>query len=365
MTAHLQSADADQPILSVIIPCLNEAATLPLLLQDLDRQRHIDLDVLVADGGSTDESPEQARRFGARLIQAGRGRGAQMNKAAGQARGDWLLFLHADSRINDEQLLADALRTLRQAQTTADDKRIAGHFRLHFDRQRPHHQRLLFRYMEAKTALNRPYCVNGDQGMLLHRDYFQELGRFDESLPFLEDLRLAERVTHKGRATGHWITLPGKLTTSARRFETEGAGRYLLMAFIVIAEAADIPEFIAQSPRLYQSQDATGRLLLTPYFRLFADIARQRGLHGTWQALLNIGHLSRLHWWQLFFLLDVTFRLKRQPVLWFYDHVVHPLTANRLGDAITAAMGWVFGMWLLRPYFRLREHQALKGLQHD
>ena len=348
--------------LSVIIPCLNESEALPALLNDLQRQREIDLEILVADGGSKDNSREIARSLGATLITGASGRGAQMNAAALQASGDWLLFLHADSRLHDADLLSKALSRLIEAHKSAGHSRIAGHFQLHFQRQQPNKKRLLFRYMEAKTALNRPYCVNGDQGMLLQRDYFDALGRFDESLPFLEDLRLAERITHKGEQTGQWLTLPGSLQTSARRFETEGVGRYLLMSFIVIAEAADIAEFISQSPKLYQSQDATGRLLLTPYFRLFSRIARQRGWRGTWRGLVNIGHLSRLHWWQLFFLFDVALGLKRRPCLWFYDQVIYPLTAHRLGDIITAAMGWVFGMWLLRPYFRLREHRALKYL---
>lgn len=353
------------PVLSIIIPCLNEAKSLPSLLQDLSQQRGLAIEILVSDGGSTDDSATIAQRQGAQLINAPRGRGAQMNAAAERASADYLLFLHADSRLDDPQLLSRALAHLQQAQGAAGHRRIAGHFPLHFQRTETNKRRLLFRYMEAKTALNRPYCVNGDQGYLLHRDYFAALGRFDTSLPFLEDLRLAERITHQGNATGAWLTLPGKLHTSARRFETEGAGRYLLMSFIVIAEAADIPEFIRLSPKLYQSQDATGRLLLTPYFRLFRRIARQRGPGGTWRALLNIGHLSRLHWWQLFFLFDVTLRLKKRPFLWLYDHLVFPLTAHRLGDALTAAMGWVFGMWLLRPYFRIREHQALKDIPNE
>lgn len=360
MSRHLRLADEKQPLLSVIIPCINEATTLPPLLNDLHNQRRIHLEVLVADGGSADGSVELARRLGARLIESSPGRGRQMNAAARQARGDWLLFLHADSRLTSLRQLRYALRRLQQAQAAAGHRRIAGHFPLRFqvaDRQR---HDLLYRYMEAKTRLNRPYCANGDQGLLIHREYFDALGRFNESLPFLEDLRLAERITHRGDATGCFITLPGTLRTSARRFEAEGAARYLLMALIVIAEAADIPEFIEQSPRLYQRQDRTGRLLLTPYFRLFASIARQRGLRGSWRALMNIGHLARYHWWQLYFFCDFVLRLQRRPFLWTYDHLIHPLIANPLGDAVTAVQAWVVGLWLLRPYFRVREHKALK-----
>ena len=360
MSGHLRLADQDLPSLSVIIPCLNEAAKLPGLLDDLNRQRRLHLEILVADGGSTDKSLDIARQHGARIIQSEAGRGRQMNAAARQARADWLLFLHADSRLTSLRQLARGLREIQSQLEACGHHRLAGHFPLEFSDADHGKHRLLYRYMQAKTELNRPYCVNGDQGLLIRHDYFNALGRFDESLPFLEDLRLAERITHKGELTGRFISLPGRLQTSARRFNTEGSRRYLLMAFIVIAEAADIPEFIEQSPRLYQSQDQTGRLLLTPYFRLFAAIAHRRGWRGTWRALLNIGRLARYHWWQLFFLFDVALGLKRRPFLWFYDHCVYPLTANPLGDAITAVMGWVFGMGLLRPYFRIREHKALK-----
>lgn len=359
MTAHLRAADSDPPGLSVIIPCLNEARNLPALLGDLNRQRRLHLEVLVADGGSADDGIDIARRHGARVVASEAGRGRQMNAAAQQARGDWLLFLHADSRLGDIRLLGRALRALQLAQAEAGHPRIAGHFPLQFIRDNPRQHRLLFRYMQAKTTLNRPYCVNGDQGMLLHRGYFELLGGFDESLPFLEDLRLAERITHVGNATGQWLALPGVLQTSARRFETEGARkRYLLMTLIVIAATADIPAFIQRSPGIYHNHDHSGHLLLTPYFRLYAQILRERG---RWRTLMRVGRIARYHWWQAFFLLDVAMGLKRRPFLWLYDRLVYPLTANPLGDVVSAGLAWLVGMGLLRPYFRLREHRELKN----
>lgn len=358
MSSHLRLAGEDEPLLSVIIPCLNEADNLPDLLSDLQKQRRLHLEILLADGGSTDNSPAIARQHGARVIESAAGRGLQMNTAVHQARGDWLLFLHADSRLDDIRLLSRALRTLQTTQDKAGHQRIAGHFPLHFMRENPRRNRLLFRYMEAKTALNRPYCVNGDQGMLLHRDYFNALGGFDSSLPFLEDLRLAQRISHRGDIPGQWLTLPGLLQTSARRFETEGAHqRYLLMTLIVIAATADIPEFLERSPDIYRHHDQGGRLLLTPYFRLYACILRERGYVN---SLMRVGRLGRYHWWQAFFWLDVALGLQRRPCLWVYDRIIYPLTANPLGDAFSALFAWVVGMGLLRPYLRIREHRALK-----
>ena len=359
MPSHLRLSDEDPPQLSIIIPCLNEAGHLPALLADLNKQRRLHSEVLLADGSSTDNSAAIAREHGARVIESNPGRGRQMNIAVQQARGEWLLFLHADSRLSDIRQLSRALRCLKQA----GHVRVAGHFRLQFMREEKPQNPWLFRYMQAKTALNRPYCVNGDQGMLLHRDYFYMLGGFDESLPFMEDLRLAERITHVGEATGRWITLPGVLQTSARRFETEGAQqRYLLMMLMVIAATADLPEFFERAPKLYQSQDQTGRILLTPYFRLYATILRERGYLRTFMAM---GRLGRYHWWQVFFRLDVLFGLQKRPFLAFYDRVIGPLTENPVGDAFSALFAWTVGMGLLRPYFRLREHKALKHRQKD
>lgn len=340
------------PELSIIIPTLNEARTLPHLLMDIARQRDLDAEILIADGGSTDNTLQIARDQGLRLVQTDAGRGRQMNAAARQAQGSYLLFIHADSRLGTPYQLHRALNLLRD--TDGPGHRTAGHFPIRFDIAHP---ALAYRYMSAKSALNRRHCQNGDQGLLLHRAFFDHLGGFDESLPFFEDFHIAERI----HTRGHWITLPGVLRTSPRRFKSEGLGRrYLLMGLMVTAEAAQIPQFLREAPAVYPHQAGSQRLLMTPYFRLFADIARRRGLRGSWQALLRIGRLSRLHWWQCFFWLDVTLGLKRRPCLRVYDRIIYPLTAHRLGDTMSGLLAWVVGMWLLRPYFRFQERADLK-----
>ena len=233
-----------KPLLSVIIPVLNEAAHLPTLLSNLKAQQSIALELIVSDGGSSDGSAALAEAAGAVLIKAPCGRGAQMNAGAYRARGDYLLFLHADSELLDITLLSRAVQALAAAMSRYGHRRMAGHFQLRFKRGRPGN-RLAYRYMEEKTALNRPYTTNGDQGMLLRSSFFRELDGFDPSLPFLEDQRLAEKI----RACGLWITLPGVLQTSARRFESEGFyRRYILMGIIMCMHYADIQEFFQQAP---------------------------------------------------------------------------------------------------------------------
>jgi len=212
--------------LSIIIPVLNEATTLPTLMTALAAQRDIRLEILVADGGSTDdtltccEATAAALQLSLQGIQTAPGRGQQMNAASRLARAEELLFLHADTTLDDPQLLARAWTCMQQARAAAGNGHIAGHFGLHFKRSRSDHDSSYYFY-EAKSFLNRRDCINGDQGFWLSRAYFQDLGGFDESLDYMEDARLANHIFDHGA----WITLPGRLDTSARRFEAEGLGR--------------------------------------------------------------------------------------------------------------------------------------------
>jgi glycosyltransferase involved in cell wall biosynthesis len=100
-----------EPRLSVIIPALNEAIGLPLLLGDLRRLEGQGLEILVVDGGSTDETIARAEAGGATVLRTTPGRARQLSTGATAARGDWLLFLHADSRLGPVALerLAAAL----------------------------------------------------------------------------------------------------------------------------------------------------------------------------------------------------------------------------------------------------------------
>lgn len=344
------------PELSVIIPTLNEAQQLPRLLALLNRQTGLQLEIIVADGGSSDATPVQAQTAGITLVRSAAGRGRQMNAAARTASAPYLLFLHADTYCEATDTLVKALAALRREQQAAGQQRIAGHFALRFDRSEAGAHRFGYRYMEEKSALNRPYCQNGDQGLLLSAAYFNELGGFDESLPFFEDLRIAERI----HATGRWITLPGVLRSSARRFEQEGfLARYRLMGLTVAAHGMGLQQFFQRAPQLYQHHHQSGGLLLSPYLRRFREIAHELGWRHTWRHLLRLGRFSRQHWWQLFFLADVALRPwlgpGRYPLLRFYDSMIYPLMANPLGDALTAVLAWLYGMVWLRLSFRLRE----------
>ena len=175
---------AIQPLVSVVIPTLNEAENLPSLLSDLKKQQNISLEIIVGDGGSSDGTRSVSEAYGAHFTSAGRGRGVQMNAAAANASGRFLLFLHADSGIDDPCLLAASVQALTD-EICGVGGRVAGHFSLRFMRSTKRNA-LAYRYTEEKSAFNRVGTTNGDQGLLLTREFYRHLGGFDESLPFLD-----------------------------------------------------------------------------------------------------------------------------------------------------------------------------------
>lgn len=349
-------------MLSVIIPTLNEDAHLSALLEKLLAQKDITLEILVADGGSTDATQSIVNSFKANFVSSERGRGAQMNDASRLAVGDYLLFLHADSGIDDERLLYNAVNALIRKIDLAGSDEIAGHFCLQFMRSNRSNA-MSYRYAEEKSAFNRSGTTNGDQGMLLTRDYFNRLGGFDESLPFLEDQRMAEKI----RSQGAWITLPGYLKTSARRFEKEGFHRrYILMSMMMGLYNTGEHTFFTRAPGVYQTQHETGRLLLSPFFGIIRDMMQNDwGIRGTIDVFYRLGRYIRQNSWQMFYFIDILARPvlgpKRYPFLRFHDRVFGPLTNFRVFNSITGLLCFIWFMGILAPYFRLRDYNELSS----
>lgn len=327
--------------LSVVVPTLDEHAALPLLLDDLGRQQDVDLECIVADGGSQDDTVALARARGALVVAAPRGRAQQLNAGARAASGDWLLFLHADSRLESPRLLRAALDALQRE--SARGGLVAGHFALRFARTQPGHERL-YAFLEAKTASNRPYSINGDQGLLIRRGDFEALGGYDATLPVLEDQRIAARVFARGR----WLLLPGRLVTSARRFEAEGhAERYALMAIMMGLHAAGLHEFFTAAPQVYATQRQTQRLQLLPFRRLILRQLRARGVREAARIVWRCGRLARENAWQLALLRDLARGDAQQRSLRAFDRHLAPLLDHALADAIAALLValWFFA-WL-------------------
>lgn len=190
-------------MLSVVIPTLNAETSLPRTLAAVARGAD---EVVVADGGSTDGTRTLAKDAGARVVGAPRGRGPQLAAGGAAARGDWLLFLHADTIPGPGWQEA-------VAQHRADASDRAGAFRLRFDDPAPQARRLE-RLVEWRTrVLGLPY---GDQGLLMARRLYEEIGGF-RPLVLMEDVDMARRLG-KTRIT----LLEADAVTSAERYRRGG-----------------------------------------------------------------------------------------------------------------------------------------------
>lgn len=193
--------------ISVIIPVLNEAESLQILIPHLRNNSTSKgiLEIIVADGGSSDTSPEIATNLGARVVQSDRGRALQMNSAAALAKGDILYFLHADTLPPygyDSQIL-NALQ----------NNPCAGCFRLRFDASGNFLN--LFAWL---TRFNFPICRGGDQSLFIPAPWFKEIGGFDTAYRIYEDNELTNRLYRKYP----FRVLPNTVVTSARRYREFG-----------------------------------------------------------------------------------------------------------------------------------------------
>lgn len=197
--------------LSIIIPVLNEAEGLPDMLGHLLSQCGSDSEVIVVDGGSTDDSRQAAARAGARVICSERGRARQMNVGAAAAQGDTFLFLHADTVLppSVEHAIETAIRRGWRAHEYAwgrFDVRIAG---------RPFMLRVVASLMNRRSRLTG--IATGDQAMFMTRRAFESVGGFPDQ-PLMEDVELSKRLLALSRP----ICLKDRVVTSGRRWEAHG-----------------------------------------------------------------------------------------------------------------------------------------------
>jgi rSAM/selenodomain-associated transferase 2 len=185
-------------MLSVVLPTLNAARVLPACLAAL---READ-EIVVADGGSADATRAIAQACGARVLEAPKGRGLQLRAGAAAAKGDWLLFLHADT------VLASGWRAAADAHA-ARGSIEAGCFRFRLD-DGGWQARLIERGVAARRF---PY---GDQGLLISRAFYDALGGY-RPLPLMEDVDLVRRI---GRRRLRQLDVAA--TTSAVRWRRGG-----------------------------------------------------------------------------------------------------------------------------------------------
>lgn len=199
---------AGADVLSVVIPSLNAARELPATLSALAEGERLGLELIVADGGSTDGTPALAARAGAHVVDAPPGRGPQLRSGADAASEPWLLFLHADTRPAPGWSKAVAAFA-----TKPRNARRAAAFRFALDDPSPAARRLEALVTWRCRVLALPY---GDQGLLLSRAFYDALGGF-RPIPLMEDVDLVRRI---GRSRLAFLDVAA--VTSAARYQ--GAG---------------------------------------------------------------------------------------------------------------------------------------------
>ena len=197
--------------LSIILPVLNEAARLPGQLAALSP---LDAEVIVADGGSQDGSPEIAREAGITVVQSEAGRARQMNAGSAVAHGDVLLFLHADTCLP-----ASAVQRIHAA--LADHRRAWGRFDVRIE-GRPRMLRVIAAMMNLRSRLSG--IATGDQAMFVRRDAFEAVRGFPDQ-PLMEDIELSRRLRRISRPA----CLRARVITSGRRWEKRGVWRTVIL----------------------------------------------------------------------------------------------------------------------------------------
>ncbi|MEM9352465.1 MAG: TIGR04283 family arsenosugar biosynthesis glycosyltransferase [Planctomycetota bacterium] len=203
---------------SVVIPALNEAGQIEGCIRSAREAGATE--VVVCDGGSSDETVAIAEACGAKVFTAEAGRAVQQNTGAAAAAGDVLLFLHADNRLS--------LGCLSQvAEAMRDTRVVYGGFR-----QEIIAAGLAYRVIERGNAarLRLAGLAYGDQGIFVRRAVFDEVGGFPE-VPLMEDVRLMRKLAVHGRP----VLLDGPIAVSARRWQRHGVVRQTLRNWSMLA----------------------------------------------------------------------------------------------------------------------------------
>lgn len=196
--------------LSIVIPTLNAAEFLPGTFEALEmaERRGVDLDIVVVDGGSSDETISAAEGLGARVVTSEPGRGPQLIAGAKAAKGDWILFLHADTVLERGW---DATAMVFTSDERNRDR--AAVFTFALDDPAPAARRVERMVRRRNNWLGLPY---GDQGLLINRRFYSRLGGY-KPLPLMEDVEMVRRI-----GMARIALFDVKAVTSAEKYRRSG-----------------------------------------------------------------------------------------------------------------------------------------------
>ncbi|MBU5617950.1 TIGR04283 family arsenosugar biosynthesis glycosyltransferase [Psychrobacter sp. TAE2020] len=230
-SSQINSSAVEASWVSIIIPILNEADNLPRLFNNITSLKPLAQQVLLVDGGSTDQSLSVAERFIKQhnqqlankdsttewqIIDSAAGRAMQMNTGAEQATGNILLFLHADT-----QLPEDAISHIKQVLDQANSNYKWGRFDVRLNSDQPVLW-LVSAMMNARSRLTG--IATGDQAIFITKSLFGQIGGYPQQ-PLMEDIQLCKNL--KGIAKPACLT--SRVTTSARRWQQHGTWRTILL----------------------------------------------------------------------------------------------------------------------------------------
>lgn len=210
------------PSFSVVVPVINEAERINALIEHL---RSLDLsgaiEIIVVDGDVTGGTIRVIADDNTVVARSDKGRARQMNRGAQLARGEVIMFLHADT-----QLPPNALKAVKSV--LEDDRCVGGAFNLGVDTKNivVHCIAAISNFRNRLTHV--PF---GDQAIFLRRDYFNDIGGFRD-IPFMEDVELMKRIRKRGDRIR---IVSEQVTSSARRWEKEGVVFCWLRNVLVLA----------------------------------------------------------------------------------------------------------------------------------
>jgi rSAM/selenodomain-associated transferase 2 len=203
---------------SIIIPTLNEEKFLPLLLKQSE-QFNEDFEIIIADGGSKDNTLKTADDFDVKICRGEKGKGLQLNNGAKCSSGKVLIFLHADTFLP-----ADAFNVISEYMFISNVN-IAT-FKMKFDTEN-----FLMKIYSWFTKFDSIFTTFGDQVIVIRRSFFDELGGFAD-FPLFEDVELLRKARKETKV----YKLPSYITTSGRRFVRNGIIKTQLLNGLYIME---------------------------------------------------------------------------------------------------------------------------------